>query len=170
MFFAALPPSPTNLLLNTAVTNIATVQWSPPSTEVSVTSYSITISPAPGTGTCSGGTCFVSTQNCPISSPSCSFAITDVQYGQLYTITVQSMNCRGSSSPIVVQFTLQNPPTTGMHVFHTNLPAHDEEVSYKPLLQLHNYNTVPTKASNSWANFFLSNSFEFIVTTRYCST
>ena len=114
--FVALPSSPTNLLLISANTNIATVQWSPPSTDVSVTSYSITITPAPGTGTCSGGFCTVSTQDCPMSSSSCDFAITDLQYGQSYNVSVRSMNCRGSSSSILVQFVLQNPPTTGSHV------------------------------------------------------
>ena len=116
IYFAALPPSPFNLMLST-MNNIATVQWSHPNIDqdVSITSYLITISPAPGDGTCSGGTCSVSAALiCPMSSPTCSYSITHLQYDQTYTVTVRSVNCRGSSSIVPLQFIIQNSPTTGM--------------------------------------------------------
>ena len=97
------PPQPRNLMLSDTQANSATIQWSPSGIEVPVTSYSVTVTPAPVGGSCSGGTCSVSSETC--RTISCSLTISHLQYDLMYSIFVRSVNCRGESNlsgPLIV--------------------------------------------------------------------
>ena len=120
---AGFPPQPRNLILSGTQANSVTIHWSPGSVEVPVTSYSIIVTPAPIGGTCNGGICSVNSETCLTTT--CSLTITYLQYGLMYSISVQSVNCRGESDivgPLIVNISFSD--TKSEYIIQNNLLVH----------------------------------------------